>query len=105
MSTEISGYYILGFTTDGKKFRPSDWLERIASVYGTFEKSHHLRYHPMIKPARYKDERSLFLDDRLLENNPEAYRFIMDFANSNSLQIHNKGNPKGYNDNNLKEVA
>jgi len=107
MSIEITGYYILGCTTNGKMFRPSDWLERIASVYATFESNNHLRYNSMIKPARYDGERCLFLDYRLLESNPEAYKFILDFANSNALQIHSKGFPETekYSDIGFQEVA
>lgn len=107
MSTEITGYYIFGYTTENKTFRPSDWLERIASVYGTFESKNHLRYHPMIKPASYEGERCLFLDGRLLESNPEAFNFVMNFAKSNSLQMHNKGMPmqEGYLENDLQQVA
>jgi hypothetical protein len=107
MSREITGYYILGYTTNGKTFRPSDWLERIASVYGTFESNNHLRYNPMIKPAYYEGERCLFIDGRLLESNPEAYKFIMDFARNNALQIHNKGLSKAeeYGNVDFQEVA
>lgn len=96
MSTEITGYYILGITTYGNSFRPSDWVERIASVYGTFENERHLKYHPMIKPARYENNRCLFIDSQLSELKPEIFKHIMDFASVNSLRIEVK-NPLGIN--------
>lgn len=87
MSYEKSGFLILGITDHGRKFRPSDWIERIATVFAHFDARQRLRYNAMVTPVCYKEERCLFLDKNLESLAPESYKFVMDFANSNQLQI------------------
>lgn len=86
MSPEKSGYLILGILINGKKFRPSDWIERIASNFATFDRQR-LRYHPMLAPVRLNDQTGLFVDSELMLSNPGKYDFVMDFAHRNHLQI------------------
>ena len=86
MSPEKSGYLILGILTNGKKFRPSDWIQRIAASFATFDRKR-LRYHPMLAPARHDDQSGLFVDSELMLSDPGIYDFVMDFAHHNHLQI------------------
>ena len=87
MSLEKSGYLILGILNNGNKFRPSDWIERIASIFGNFDSRQRLRYHPMVAPARLNGQSGLFVDSNLVDSDSAAYHFIMDFAHNNQLQI------------------
>jgi len=87
MTREIQGYYILGFTINGGKFRPSDWVERMASVFGEFGSERHLIYDSMIKPTRFENDKCLYIDYQLSGDKPEIFNFIMDFARMNSLKI------------------
>jgi hypothetical protein len=80
------GYFILGTTEQGSKFRPSDWVDRIATAYGSFYK-HRIQYHPMIRPAIVEGQRSLFVAAELEQQDISAYTFLMDFANHNRLQV------------------
>jgi len=81
------GKIILGFNLDGQKFRPSDWITRIASIYGCFDTSHHLRYDPNVLPVHFEEQNGLFIADRLAVDNPVAWQHIMNFVSSNRLQI------------------
>jgi hypothetical protein len=91
MSREIVGHYILGITTNGNKFRPSDWIERIASVFASFGIDQRLRYNPLVIPARTDGMPCLFVASSLASEDPTAYRFVMDFANSYQLQVKTTG--------------
>lgn len=87
MSFKEEGYLILGIAVNGHKFRPSDWVDRLATAYGSFDASRRIRYHPMVKPTHTEGERCLFVAEGLAEQDPDAYNFIMDFANSHRLQV------------------
>ena len=86
MSEQRNGYYISGYTEENKKFRPSDWVERLASVYATFDARQRLCYHPMIRPVFHDDARGLFVDSRLADTDAAAFQLLMEFARSNSLR-------------------
>lgn len=74
---------------DGKRFRPSDWIERISANMGTFGPDHRLHYAETVKPGVFKGEKCLIVDQDALEaNNPEAFSYIMQFAKSNHLRFH-----------------
>jgi hypothetical protein len=80
------GYFILGTTERGSRFRPSDWVDRIATAYGSFA-GQRIQYHPQIAPATYEGQRCLFVASDLLEQDADSFNFIMDFAHSNQLQV------------------
>ncbi len=85
------GHYILGISLGGNKFRPSDWIERLATDFACFDASRRLRYNPRVMPVKQDGQRCLFVASSLAEQEPAAYAFIMNFANSNRLQIKKKG--------------
>lgn len=73
---------------DGKRFRPSDWIERISANMGTFGSDHRLHYAEYVKPAIVNGEKCLVVDQNILEEkNPEAFNYIMQFAKSNQLKV------------------
>ncbi len=94
MSIEEEGTYILGINEEGKRFRPSDWVERIATALGRFDANHRIHYNPMVLPTSYEGQKSLFVADRLAELDSEAYHFIMQFAHSNRLQMLSSQQPE-----------
>jgi len=87
MVQDISDHFILGITQKGNKFRPSDWVERIAAVFASFDHSQRLCYHKLIRPSIYDGLRCLFVAGSLAMIDPAAYGFVMEFAASNHLQI------------------
>ena len=62
MARKRTGHFIFGITQNGNKFRPSDWVERIAAVFASFDASQRLRYDPMVMPVRYDGMPCLFVD-------------------------------------------
>ncbi len=104
MSKEKQGFYILGVTTHGHKFRPSDWAERLASVFGSFDGRQRLRYNPLVTPARHEDQHCLFVSSLMAASNPDGYGFIMNFAAGNGLEVKITGQPDSYEPE-LKNVA
>ncbi len=78
---------IRGVTTDGRKLRPSDWIERISSTLASFGTDHRLQYSKAVAPCMIDGEKCLVVARNLRDVNPQAYDFVMDFARSNQLSI------------------
>lgn len=72
---------------DGRKFRPSDWIERIATMLATFGPDHRLHYADNVQPCMINGEKCLVIGRALEQQNPGAYRFIMQFAVDNNLSV------------------
>lgn len=80
-------WVIRGVTEDGKKLRPSDWIERISSTLAIFGKDQRLKYSNSVAPCVIDGEKCLVVARNLHDINPQAYDFIMGFAKSNQLSI------------------
>jgi len=78
---------IHGVTEEGKKLRPSDWIERISSTLASFGSDHRLKYSNAVMPCVIEGEKCLVVARNLNEVNPDAYEFVMSFARSNQLCI------------------
>lgn len=86
MLQEQPGYFILGISAEGHKFRPSDWVERIASLFAS-NHNRRLSYNPMVVPASFNMQAGLFVQQNFAYSHPAEFKFILDFAESNKLQI------------------
>lgn len=80
---------IQSITRDGKRFRPSDWVDRICSSYATFGDDRKLRYSPYLKPEMIDGVRCLAVDMQLRTTNPDGFEELMQFAEENNLNILN----------------
>ena len=78
-------FVILGTTRDGKPFRPSDWAERLCGV--PFGGDHRMQYSPFVYPITANGVRCVVVDVRLEQIEPMAYRFLVNFAKDNELQV------------------
>ena len=78
---------IEGTRHDGSKFRPSDWVERISSMWAEFGINHRLTYSPKVQPCIIQGQMCLVIEKSLEESNPGAYQYIMRFAQDNNLRI------------------
>ncbi len=92
VETSPTEYFIQGVTTDGKKFRPSDWAERLAGVMSCFGPgasglNAHLRYSHYVRPVLLGDLKCVILDARLRDLEPMAFDFVMQFAKDNDLVV------------------
>ena len=80
---------IQGITLAGKPFRPSDWVDRMCSTYGSFGDDKKLRYSPYLKPKLVNNVRSLSVDMKLKDVNPAGFEQLMQFAKENQLSVIN----------------
>lgn len=95
---------ILGVTRSGRAFRPGDWVDRLAGRFSAFGKDRLLKYSPSVRPVTVEGTRGLLVDIRLVESDPAAFRFLLDFAADNDLTIQCLGDA-ARDDSGLDEVA
>jgi hypothetical protein len=86
---ELYSFIIVGLTTQGKKFRPSDWSDRLSGILSAFGATKKMQYSPYVSPGDYNGEKAVYVDGVLREVEPTAYAFLLDFAQDNDLQIVN----------------
>ena len=80
-------FVIQGVTLDGKPFRPSDWAERLCGVMSAFGGDNRMMYSPFVHPITSNGVRCVVVDVRLEAIEPMAYRFLLNFAKDNELQV------------------
>ncbi|HEU5435679.1 MAG TPA: DUF3579 domain-containing protein [Telluria sp.] len=86
-------FFILGITSDGRQFRPSDWADRLCGVMSCFrpEGSHgrnsHLGYSPYVRPTVLNGTKAVVVNSGLKQIEPLAYHFVVNFAKDNDLQV------------------
>lgn len=80
-------HVIQGIKEDGAKLRPSDWIERLSSTLASFGLDQRLKYNECVQPCMMNGEKCLVVARGLSSINPEMYKYVMDFARGNKLQI------------------
>jgi hypothetical protein len=85
-------YFIQGITKSGKKFRPSDWSERLCGVMSSFGPgatgpNARLKYSLYVRPVMLGDVKTVIVDSRLRDIEPMAFDFVMNFARDNDLVV------------------
>ncbi|WLI90110.1 DUF3579 domain-containing protein [Massilia sp. R2A-15] len=84
-------FFILGVTSDGKQFRPSDWAERLCGAMSCFQpqggRNSHLQFSPYVQPTLLEGVKAVAVDSALKEIEPLAYHFVCNFAKDNDLQV------------------
>lgn len=78
---------IQGMTNNGKRFRPSDWAERLCGVLSSFDQGRRLCYHQWVRPILIDNIRCVAIDRKLEQISSTAFNFMMDFARDNNLRI------------------
>ena len=78
---------IHGTTSSGKIFRPSDWAERLCGILSSFTKDNRLSYSKWVRPMLLDNIRCVAVDKKLETDNPQMFRFLMDFAADNDLRV------------------
>ncbi len=73
---------------DGRRFRPSDWIERISTTLAHFGADHRLVYSSSVRPQIINGEKCLVIDKTLQDTNPDAYQYVINFVESNHLRVH-----------------
>lgn len=87
MALPTEHFIISGTQEDGKKLRPTDWVERISSTLASVDAKNRLHYSISVQPCLIEGEKCLVVARCLESTNPAAYEFVMEFARSNKLRI------------------
>lgn len=82
-------FIIRGLTTKGGRFRPSDWADRLAGAFAEIDPDNRTRYSPHVQPTTLDGIRCVVVDRTLKSQDPNAWRFLQNFARSNELQTEN----------------
>jgi hypothetical protein len=88
----VDEFFIIGKTSDGRQFRPSDWAERLCGVMSCFNpdgggRNAHLQYSPYVRPTMIDGIRSVVVNTALKQLEPLAFHFVVNFAKDNDLQL------------------
>jgi hypothetical protein len=78
---------IEGLTTDGVKFRPSDWVDRLCGMLAGFDDRQKMSYSPYLRPMVYHNMTCVAVKKELQQHNPNIFTFIMQFAADNKLIV------------------
>ena len=85
------GRLIVGMTDDGKAFRPGDWAERLAGVITLFVRERRpdalVASTWLAMPCVERGVRCLRVSAALVEVCPDAFEFVMRFADDNGLVV------------------
>lgn len=85
-----SSFTIVGLTSSGQTFRPSDWADRLCGIMGQFQppgvQASHLSYCPYVQPSVRDGNKCVEVDGRLDRLEPLAYKFLLSFVKDNDLQ-------------------
>jgi hypothetical protein len=88
MTDGVSGEIVIrGMTTDGKTFRPSDWAERLAGAFSIMGQDNRMYYSVHVQPVFRAGLRCVAIEKVLEEKSPSIFRFLMDFARENNLDV------------------
>ena len=78
---------IWGVTASGRKFRPSDWAERLAGLTSAFGADHKLMYSPRVMPTTVAGVHALLIRHDLAAVSPRLHQFLLNFARDNELVV------------------
>ena len=78
---------IMGQTKEGKKFRPSDWAERLYYTVADYKKNGRIIFNPLVSINNAEQSKCFVINTTLKNKNPMIYDFLIDFAINNKLQI------------------
>ena len=78
---------IRGVTREGHKFRPSDWAERLYYALATYGRNGRLVFNPLVNLKQGDKFKCFVINPRLEKAEPMTFDFLVDFAQSNNLEI------------------
>lgn len=83
--TGIDFVLIKGETTDGKKFRPSDWCDRLHSTLRALDPDEYEECVEYVHLVNSDKGRGILINRALQEVNPMLFKFFMSFVSNNNL--------------------
>lgn len=76
-----------GLTTSGRRFRPSDWGERLAGLTSQFGRDQRLAYSPLVRPVTLAGHSAVIVRHALESLEPRFWTFLLRFAADNALVV------------------
>lgn len=83
----MSVIIIRGITRDGKKFRPSDWAERLYHATAAYGPDRRAVFPPFIRLIVRDELKCIEVDTRMEDSDPMLYDFLVGFGKENNLEI------------------
>ena len=77
---------IEGETADGKRFRPSDWNERLHGTLRALDDEEYLACQDFVHLATVDGRKCVQVDYRLREEDERLFNFFLRFARDNNLR-------------------
>ena len=87
MDMQSDAWLILGVTPEGRTFRPSDWTERLCGILACHDCQKRWVYSDYAQPVMHNGQVGVRVISALEQINPDAYQFIMNFAQVNRLKL------------------
>ena len=88
MPVSTNSFTIVGRTSDGKRFRPSDWADRLCGIMSAFGADRKMKFSPYVRPGcTMTGEKCVLVDAKMYKLEPLAYNFLVNFAKDNDLVI------------------
>ena len=78
---------IKGVTREGRRFRPSDWAQRLTTAVATTGPDRRIRFHPRVHMATVEGVNSVVVETELEGEDPMLFEFLLGFARDNNLEI------------------
>ena len=85
-SDAVKKIIIEGITESGRKFRPSDWAERMSGALSTFGRDHRIQYSPLLQPLTVNGIKCVSVDPHMKDMYPEMFAYIMRWVDMNHLK-------------------
>ena len=86
-SEDVKRIIIEGITENGRKFRPSDWAERMSGALSTFGRDQRIQYSPLLQPMTVNGVKCVSVDPQLKDSFPELFAYIMRWVDTNHLKV------------------
>jgi len=78
---------IYGITRSGRKFRPSDWAQRLTTAVASSGPGRHIRFHPQVRMATLDGINCVVIARQLAQQEPQLFQFLLRFGEDNQLRI------------------
>lgn len=83
-ATEI---VVRGVTRDGRKFRPSDWAERLYYAVASYGPYRRITFNPMVTLRIEGATKCIAINPKLREIDSLTFDFLIGFGRSNDLEM------------------
>ena len=81
----IQEIIICGQTVDGRKFRPSDWAERLYYAVASYGANQKVNFNPLVNIRVRGEMKCVAVDQRLQDENTAMFEFLIGFGRDNEL--------------------